>query len=59
MDTQRSNGRHMTIGPHIGAGESHAVLRMNHRRHFLQIDLVHDAGTRPAGLATALEAVFE
>ena len=35
--------RRVTVGAHAGIGEGHAVTHLNDRRHFLQIDLVHDA----------------
>ncbi len=38
--------RGMAVGAHAGIGEGHAVARLDHRRHFLQVDLVHDAVAR-------------
>ena len=35
--------RRVAVGAHECVRESHAILRVNHRRHALQIDLVHDA----------------
>lgn len=38
--------RGMAVGTHAGIGEGHAVARLDHRRHLLQVDLVHDAVAR-------------
>ncbi|KAF1053120.1 MAG: hypothetical protein GAK43_01589 [Stenotrophomonas maltophilia] len=40
---QRVNVRGVRIGAHAGIGEGHAVAHLDHRAHFLQVDLVHDA----------------
>ena len=34
------------VGAHAGIRERHAFTRLNHWRHFLQVDLVHDAVAR-------------
>jgi hypothetical protein len=35
--------RGVAVGTHAGIREGYAVARLDHRRHFLQVDLVHDA----------------
>ncbi len=35
--------RRVAVGADAGVGKCHAVLRLDHRRHLLQVDLVHDA----------------
>ena len=44
-NAQRIDVRGVRIGTDAGIREGHAVLHLNHRRHFLQVDLVHDAVT--------------
>ena len=36
----------VAVSADTGIRESYTVTRLNHRRHFLQVDLVHDAVTR-------------
>ena len=40
---QRVHVRGVAVSAHAGVREGHAVARLNHRGHFFQIDLVHDA----------------
>ncbi|RMT58220.1 hypothetical protein ALP43_01621 [Pseudomonas azotoformans] len=44
--TQGVYVRRMAVGADTGIREGHAVTHLNHRGHFLQIDLVHDAVAR-------------
>ena len=44
--TQRVDVRGVAIGAHAGIREGYAVLHVDHRRHLLQVDLVHDAVAR-------------
>ena len=41
--TERVDVRCMAVSTYQRIGESHAVARLNYRRHFLEIDLVHYA----------------
>jgi hypothetical protein len=43
---QRIDVRGVAVGADAGVGEGHAVAHLDHRRHFLQVDLVHDAVAR-------------
>ena len=43
---QRIDVRGVAVGADAGVGEGHAVTHLDHRRHFLQVDLVHDAVAR-------------
>ena len=43
---QRIDMRGVAVGADAGVGERHAVTHLDHRRHFLQVDLVHDAVAR-------------
>jgi hypothetical protein len=43
---QRVDVRRVAVGAHQRIGKRHAVLRLDHRRHPLQVDLVHDAVAR-------------
>ena len=45
-DAERIHMRRMAVRAHERVREGDAVLRMDHRRHSLQIDLVHDAVAR-------------
>ena len=36
----------VAVSTHTGVRESHAIAHLYHRRHFLQVDLVHDAIAR-------------
>ncbi len=64
---QRVHVRGVAVGADQRVGEGHAVLRVDHRRHPLQVDLVHDAVARGHHLDVAegllgpvdeVEAVF-
>ena len=44
--TERIDVRRMAVGADQRIRKRHAVLRMDHRRHPLQIDLMHDAVAR-------------
>src|SRR5690606_34408484 len=71
-NTQRINVRRMAVGTHTGIREGDRVTVLiravlNHRRHLLQVDLVHDAVTgrnhvhvleRGAGPVDEMETVF-
>ena len=43
---ERVDVRRVAVGPHAGIRKGHAILHLDHRRHLLQIDLVHDAVAR-------------
>ena len=43
---QRVHVRGVAVGADAGVGEGHAVAGIDHRRHFLQVDLVHDPVAR-------------
>ncbi|MCY1262184.1 hypothetical protein D9M70_104640 [compost metagenome] len=43
---QRIDVRGVAVGADAGIREGHAVTHLDHRRHFLQVDLVHDAVAR-------------
>ncbi|MNF35247.1 hypothetical protein D3C84_161100 [compost metagenome] len=43
---QRIDVRGVAVGTDAGIREGHAVTHLDHRRHFLQVDLVHDAVAR-------------
>ena len=43
---QRIDVRGVAVGADAGVRERHAVLHVDHRRHLLQVDLVHDAVAR-------------
>src|SRR5690606_17817018 len=43
---QRVHHRGMAVCANTGIGERHAVAHLHYRRHFFQVDLVHDAVTR-------------
>ncbi|MNQ14200.1 hypothetical protein D3C85_271450 [compost metagenome] len=45
-DAQRVHVRGVAVGAHQRVREGHAVLRVDHGRHPLQVDLVHDAVAR-------------
>ncbi len=45
-DAQRIHMRGVTVGADAGIGEGHTVAHLNDRRHFLQVDLVHDPVAR-------------
>ncbi len=64
---ERVHVRRMRIGTHAGIRECHAVLDVDHRRHLLQVDLVHDpvarrdhvdVAERVLGPLDEVEAVF-
>ncbi|MCY1358002.1 hypothetical protein D9M69_445180 [compost metagenome] len=40
---QRIHVRGVRVGADAGVGEGHAIARLDHRAHLLQVDLVHDA----------------
>ena len=42
-NAQGINMGRVTVGTHTGIGKGDTVTNLNDRRHFLQIDLVHDA----------------
>ena len=43
---QRIDVRRVAVGADAGVRERHAFAHLNHRGHFLQVDLVHDAVAR-------------
>src|SRR6185503_7898673 len=43
---QRIDVWSVAVGADARVGERHAVAHLDHRRHFLQVDLVHDAVAR-------------
>ncbi len=43
---QRVHVRGVAVGAHAGIGEGHPVAHLHDRRHFLQIDLMHDPVAR-------------
>ena len=43
---QRIDMRRVRIGTDAGVGKGHTALHIDHRRHFLQIDLMHDPVAR-------------
>ena len=44
--TQCIDVRRVAVGADHGVGKSHAVLRVHHGRHLLEVNLVHNAITR-------------
>ncbi len=44
-NTQRIDVRGVGVGADTGIRIGYTIARLNHRRHFLQVDLVHDAVT--------------
>ena len=38
--------RRVAVGADTGVGEGHAILYVHHRRHLLEVDLMHDAVAR-------------
>ena len=64
---QRIDVRRVAVGAHAGIGEGHAIQHLDHRRHLLQIDLMHDAVAgrdhvdvveRELGPVDEVEAIF-
>ena len=45
-DAQRINHGRVAIGTHTGIRKGNAITHLHHRRHFLQVDLMHDAVAR-------------